>query len=222
MEKRHQEYVLLYNAECDAICPMSAADCAREIEKRELGRDRANNQMDVANIRRNVITRPSTDKAANAADAAMVNTNYIKANQSEFDKLLAGRLGARRGQDGASGNGYFGNRAETVGAELNVAAKAPRAVPLACLTAVVDEAVRVDKGTSLSPVQVNAGVPSDSRSIDAVRVLESPLLSRRKRRCFDDPRDATVVAMSTGIINKELSNDFNAPLKAAPSSPVLF
>ncbi|XP_030634490.1 E3 ubiquitin-protein ligase RAD18 [Chanos chanos] len=78
--RRHQDFVHIYNAQCDALSPRSAEDIAREVENNEKTR----NQLERKNERAVVKTKNLTSK-----EVEELNSNYRKQHSSEFSRLIA-------------------------------------------------------------------------------------------------------------------------------------
>ncbi|TRY92965.1 hypothetical protein DNTS_014838, partial [Danionella cerebrum] len=84
--RRHQEFTLMYNAQCDALNPKSAEEIAKEVENNE----RLKNQLD--NKRKPIMV---TTKNQTAEEIEEVHSAYRKQHSSEFSRLIAqvrGRL----------------------------------------------------------------------------------------------------------------------------------
>lgn len=92
--KRHHDFVLLYNAECDSIKPKSAAQIAREVEKSERIRAKEASSLN----------EPSTstglrfEKNQTEDDMDKVRQKYLKEHEHEFDKLISDVKNRQRGK----------------------------------------------------------------------------------------------------------------------------
>ncbi|KAM3620949.1 uncharacterized protein V6R79_003971 [Siganus canaliculatus] len=90
--KRHQDFVHMYNAQCDALNPKSAEEIARELEANEKIRNKLQGK-----------TKPVMVFAKNQSKEEIdeVHTNYRKQHSSDFSRLIAqvrGRLESTRQQ----------------------------------------------------------------------------------------------------------------------------
>lgn len=79
--KRHQEFVHMYNAQCDALHPKSAAEIVQEIENLEKTRMRLEASKLGENIM--VFTKDQTEKEIDE-----IHSNYRKKHQNEFQLLV--------------------------------------------------------------------------------------------------------------------------------------
>ncbi|KAL1777867.1 E3 ubiquitin-protein ligase RAD18 isoform X1 [Sigmodon hispidus] len=79
--KRHQEFVHMYNAQCDALHPKSAAEIVQEIENMEKTRMR----LEASKLNENVMvfTKDQTEKEIDE-----IHGNYRKKHQNEFQLLV--------------------------------------------------------------------------------------------------------------------------------------
>ncbi|KAJ7999207.1 hypothetical protein DPEC_G00213050 [Dallia pectoralis] len=78
--KRHQDFVHIYNAQCDALKPLSAEDIAKEVEANE----KVKNQLQ-GTTKRDLVFY----KNQSAAEIDELHSTYIKQNKSEFSQLIA-------------------------------------------------------------------------------------------------------------------------------------
>uniref|UniRef100_A0A3Q3NNE3 RING-type E3 ubiquitin transferase n=1 Tax=Mastacembelus armatus TaxID=205130 RepID=A0A3Q3NNE3_9TELE len=90
MIKRHQEFVHIYNAQCDSLNPKSAEDIAREVEANEKTRNRLREK-----------TKPVMVFSKNQSEEEIdeIHSNYRKQHSSDFSRLIAqvrGRLETTR------------------------------------------------------------------------------------------------------------------------------
>lgn len=79
--KRHQEFVHMYNAQCDALHPKSAAEIVQEIENMEKTRMR----LEASKLSENVMvfTKNQTEK-----EIEEIHSKYRKKHQNEFQLLV--------------------------------------------------------------------------------------------------------------------------------------
>ncbi|XP_060723952.1 E3 ubiquitin-protein ligase RAD18 isoform X2 [Tachysurus vachellii] len=84
--RRHQEFIHIYNAQCDALNPRSSEDIAREVENNEKMRNLLESKSKPAII----ITKKHT-----ADEIEQLHSDYRKQHNGEFSRLIAqvrGRL----------------------------------------------------------------------------------------------------------------------------------
>ncbi|KAM4740233.1 E3 ubiquitin-protein ligase RAD18 isoform 2-T2 [Anableps anableps] len=84
--KRHQEFIHLYNSQCDSLNPKSVKEIAREVEANEKMR----NQMQEKTTRVMVFSKSQSEK-----EIEEMHSNYRKQHSSDFSRLIAqvrGRL----------------------------------------------------------------------------------------------------------------------------------
>ncbi|XP_034169938.1 E3 ubiquitin-protein ligase RAD18 isoform X2 [Pangasianodon hypophthalmus] len=84
--RRHQEFIHIYNAQCDALNPRSSEDIAREVENNEKMR----NQLESKNKPAILITKNHT-----VTEIEQLHSDYRKQHSGEFSRLIAqvrGRL----------------------------------------------------------------------------------------------------------------------------------
>ncbi|KAL0978322.1 hypothetical protein UPYG_G00168910 [Umbra pygmaea] len=84
--RRHQDFVHIYNAQCDALEPKSAEDIAKEVEANE----KARNQLQGKTKRAMVFSKNQSE-----AEIDQMRSSYLKQHNSEFSNLIAqvrGRL----------------------------------------------------------------------------------------------------------------------------------
>ncbi|XP_026949763.1 E3 ubiquitin-protein ligase RAD18 isoform X1 [Sagmatias obliquidens] len=79
--KRHQEFVHMYNAQCDALHPKSAAEIVQEIENMEKTRMRL--EASKLNESIMVFTKDQTEKEIDE-----IHSNYRIKHQNEFQRLV--------------------------------------------------------------------------------------------------------------------------------------
>ncbi|XP_061076527.1 E3 ubiquitin-protein ligase RAD18 [Conger conger] len=77
--RRHQEYVLMYNAECDSFSPKSAQDIAKEVEVNEKMRA----QLQSKSKRVMVFSKNQTEE-----EIDKLHLNYRKQHSVEFSRLI--------------------------------------------------------------------------------------------------------------------------------------
>ncbi|XP_035487976.1 E3 ubiquitin-protein ligase RAD18 isoform X2 [Scophthalmus maximus] len=88
--KRHQEFVHVYNAQCDSLNPKSAEDIAKEVEANEKTRNQLKGKAKPVMV----FTKNQTEKEIDE-----LHSNYRKKNSSDFSRLIAqvrGRLETTR------------------------------------------------------------------------------------------------------------------------------
>ncbi|KAG8516872.1 E3 ubiquitin-protein ligase RAD18, partial [Galemys pyrenaicus] len=80
--KRHQEFVHMYNAQCDSLNPKSAAEIVQEIENMEKTRLR----LEASKLNESVMvfTKDQTEKEIDE-----IHSKYRRKHQSEFELLVA-------------------------------------------------------------------------------------------------------------------------------------
>ncbi|XP_049894966.1 E3 ubiquitin-protein ligase RAD18 isoform X2 [Epinephelus moara] len=88
--KRHQEFVQIYNAQCDSLNPKSAEDIAKEVEANEKMRNRLQGKA-----------KPVMVFAKNQSEKEIeeMHSNYRKQHSSDFSRLIAqvrGRMDTTR------------------------------------------------------------------------------------------------------------------------------
>ncbi|XP_008295091.1 E3 ubiquitin-protein ligase RAD18 [Stegastes partitus] len=88
--KRHQDFVHIYNAQCDALNPKSAEDIAKEVELNEKRRNQLHGK-----------TKPVMVFSKNQSEKEIdeMHSNYRKQHSSDFSRLIAqvrGRLDTSR------------------------------------------------------------------------------------------------------------------------------
>ncbi|KAM7402067.1 hypothetical protein PAMP_017337 [Pampus punctatissimus] len=90
MIKRHQEFVHIYNAQCDSINPKSAEDIAKEVEANEKTRNQLKGKAKPVMI----FSKNQSEKEIDE-----LHSNYRKQHSSDFSRLIAqvrGRLETTR------------------------------------------------------------------------------------------------------------------------------
>lgn len=90
MIRRHQEFLHIYNAQCDSLSPKSAEDIAKEVEANEKMRSRLQGK-----------TKPVLVFSKNQSEEEIdeMHSNYRKQHSSDFSRLIAqvrGRLETTR------------------------------------------------------------------------------------------------------------------------------
>ncbi|XP_033995305.1 LOW QUALITY PROTEIN: E3 ubiquitin-protein ligase RAD18 [Trematomus bernacchii] len=78
--KRHQEFVQIYNAQCDSLNPKPAEDIAKDLESNE----KIRNQLKAKTKPVMVFTKNQSEK-----DIDDVHSNYRKRHSSDFSRLIA-------------------------------------------------------------------------------------------------------------------------------------
>jgi len=82
--KRHQDFVMLYNAQCDAAKPMTAAQVAKEVEKAEKMREKEASSLVEAST-----SGLRFDKNQSEEDMDKTRQKYLSEHQNDFGKLIA-------------------------------------------------------------------------------------------------------------------------------------
>ncbi|RMX41069.1 hypothetical protein pdam_00003304 [Pocillopora damicornis] len=92
--KRHQEFVMLYNSQCDSEKPMTAAQIVREVEKAELTKEREAASVAEAPTSHGVhFTKDQSEK-----EMDQVRQEYLNQHKNEFEKLIADMQKRKKGQ----------------------------------------------------------------------------------------------------------------------------
>lgn len=78
--KRHQEFIHMYNSQCDSLNPKSAEEIAREVEANEKMR----NQMQEKNRPAMVFSKNQSEK-----EIEEIHSNYRKQHNNDFSRLIA-------------------------------------------------------------------------------------------------------------------------------------
>nr|XP_014349428.1 PREDICTED: E3 ubiquitin-protein ligase RAD18 [Latimeria chalumnae] len=78
--KRHQDFLHMYNAQCDSLTPKSAAEIAKQIEKSEKIRAQLENKSNESLM---TFTKEQTEEEIDA-----VHTEYRMTHRSEFQQLI--------------------------------------------------------------------------------------------------------------------------------------
>ncbi|XP_022791441.1 E3 ubiquitin-protein ligase RAD18-like isoform X2 [Stylophora pistillata] len=96
--KRHQEFVMLYNSQCDSERPMTAAQIVREVEKNELTKEREAASVAEAS------TSHSIHFTKNQSEGEMdeIRQEYLNQHKNEFDKLIADVQKRKKGKSNLS------------------------------------------------------------------------------------------------------------------------
>jgi len=82
--RRHQDFVMLYNAQCDAAKPMTAAQVAKEVERAEKMREKEASSLVEAST-----SGLRFDKNQSEEDMDKTRQKYLSEHQNDFDKLIA-------------------------------------------------------------------------------------------------------------------------------------
>uniref|UniRef100_H3DAW2 RING-type E3 ubiquitin transferase n=1 Tax=Tetraodon nigroviridis TaxID=99883 RepID=H3DAW2_TETNG len=80
--KRHQNYVQIYNAECDSLNPKSAEDIAKGVEASEKIRNQLQGKVQPVCVM--VFSKNQSEKEIDE-----LHSNYRRQNSSEFSRLIA-------------------------------------------------------------------------------------------------------------------------------------
>ncbi|XP_036388681.1 E3 ubiquitin-protein ligase RAD18-like [Megalops cyprinoides] len=78
--RRHQDFVHMYNAQCDSLVPKSAEDIAKEVEKMEKTRSQMESKSKCPVF---------SSKSQTEEETEAVNSNYRKEHSDEFSRLVA-------------------------------------------------------------------------------------------------------------------------------------
>lgn len=93
--KRHQEFVMLYNSQCDSEKPMTAAQIVREVEKAELTKEREAASVAEAPTSHGVYF--TKDQSEEEMD--QVRQEYLNHHKNEFEKLIADMQKRKKGKN---------------------------------------------------------------------------------------------------------------------------
>ncbi|XP_020611229.1 E3 ubiquitin-protein ligase RAD18-like isoform X3 [Orbicella faveolata] len=91
--KRHQDFVMLYNAQCDSPTPMTAAQIAREVEKAEKTRAKEASSTSEAST-----SGLHFEKDQSEEDMDKTRQKYLNEHQDDFNKLIADIQKRQRGK----------------------------------------------------------------------------------------------------------------------------
>uniref|UniRef100_A0A1A8CYL5 RING-type E3 ubiquitin transferase n=2 Tax=Nothobranchius kadleci TaxID=1051664 RepID=A0A1A8CYL5_NOTKA len=187
--KRHRDFVLLYNSQCDSLNPKSAEEIAKEVEASE----KKINQLHGK-------TKPVLVFSKNQSEEEIdeMNSNYRKQHSSDFSRLIAqvrGRLGNPRQprakqevvvkkEDVQESNSSVAETKSSPGGD-----QSPRSVDLSSSPALSDVSISSSisdifgpessikiKAPETSPAQKR---PPSTRGSDAV---SSPVVGKRRRK----------------------------------------
>lgn len=105
LEWRHKEYVLRYNADCDAIRPKSRAELAKEVEAAERARNQ-DRQARIAALSSSSNSGSSGSSSSGGGHGALADDGasrgdleYIAAHGKHFDSLVAAARGIKKRDD---------------------------------------------------------------------------------------------------------------------------
>ncbi|KAJ8259789.1 hypothetical protein GJAV_G00173480 [Gymnothorax javanicus] len=93
--RRHQEYLLMYNAECDSISPKSAQEIAKEVEINEKMRAQLQSKCKSALV----ISKNQTEE-----EIDRLHSNYRRQHSAEFSRLIDQVRGHREASKKADSN----------------------------------------------------------------------------------------------------------------------
>uniref|UniRef100_A0A1A8M7X9 RING-type E3 ubiquitin transferase n=1 Tax=Nothobranchius pienaari TaxID=704102 RepID=A0A1A8M7X9_9TELE len=171
--KRHRDFVLLYNSQCDSLNPKSAEEIAKEVEASEKKRNLHGK------------TKPVLVFSKNQSEEEIdeMNSNYRKQHSSDFSRLIAqvrGRLGNTRQphakqevvvkkEDVQESKSSVAETKSSPGGD-----QSPRSVDLSSSPALSD--VSISRAPETSPAQKR---PPSTRGSDAV---SSPVVGKRRRK----------------------------------------
>lgn len=95
--KRHQDFVMLYNAQCDSPTPMTAAQIAREVEKAEKTRAKEASSISEAST-----SGLHFEKDQSEEDMDKTRQKYLNEHQHDFNKLISDIQKRQRGKGNKS------------------------------------------------------------------------------------------------------------------------
>uniref|UniRef100_A0A1A7YPJ6 RING-type E3 ubiquitin transferase n=2 Tax=Iconisemion striatum TaxID=60296 RepID=A0A1A7YPJ6_9TELE len=187
--KRHQDFVLLYNSQCDSLNPKSTEEIAKEVEAREKKRNQLQGK-----------TKPVLVFSKNQSEEEIdeINSNYRKQHSSDFSRLIAqvrGRLGnttQTRAKQGVMVEKEDAQESNSSVAETKSSPdgdQSPRRIDLPSSPTLSDVSISSSisdifgpestiniKATEKSPAQKR---PSSTRGSDAD---QSPVVGKRRRK----------------------------------------
>lgn len=91
--RRHQDFVMLYNAQCDSTKPKTAAQIAKEVEKAEKTRAKEASSLTEAST-----SGLRFEKNQSEEDRNKARQKYLDEHDQEFDKLIADIKKRRQGK----------------------------------------------------------------------------------------------------------------------------
>ncbi|XP_072571778.1 E3 ubiquitin-protein ligase RAD18 isoform X2 [Paramormyrops kingsleyae] len=80
LERRHQEFVHIYNSQCDSLSPQSVEDIAKEVERDE----KLRNQPELKHPPAMVFSKTQTEE-----EIEEIHANYRKQHSAEFSRLIS-------------------------------------------------------------------------------------------------------------------------------------
>ncbi|XP_024126918.1 E3 ubiquitin-protein ligase RAD18 isoform X2 [Oryzias melastigma] len=182
--RRHQDFVQLFNAECDSLNPKSAEEIAKEVEANEKARSQLQGKIKPVMV---------FSKNQSVEEIEEIHSNYRKQHSSDFSRLIAqvrGRLGSSRQRGDAPGGS---ERREAV-QESHSSAEAAEP-PSHVVVKVEDEEVdenRSAAGFELSSSPALSDVSISSRDPEKIPVPKrtsgsrggdgTPLTGKRRRK----------------------------------------
>lgn len=170
--RRHQEFVHIYNAQCDALLPKSAEDIAKEVEAAEKMR----NQLQGKTQRAMVFT-----KNQSAEEIDEMHSKYRRQHSSDFSRLIAevrGRLETSKLQQ-------VKEKLDREGVETDERTKAKNATGEAGgLGDGCDGESRPSSGGEEAVWEVTSGSSSPSHSPVSISSSISDVFSPEPEKCF--------------------------------------
>ncbi|OPJ72108.1 E3 ubiquitin-protein ligase RAD18 isoform A [Patagioenas fasciata monilis] len=176
--RRHQEFVHMYNAQCDALTPKSVAEIVKELEKNE----KVRLQLEFNKTGENSLTF-TKDQTEEEIDE--IHTDYRNKHRSEF-QFLVEQVNKRWKKSGLRKTESAGNKEEVAVTELpaGTAERAEEHPPAAGLGAPVLKAEAPDgsgsegwclqRPRSVSPALSLSSGSTSSSSSDILRDLQEP------------------------------------------------
>ncbi|KAK2534751.1 Rad18 [Columba livia] len=176
--KRHQEFVHMYNAQCDALTPKSVAEIVKELEKNE----KVRLQLEFNKTGENSLTF-TKDQTEEEIDE--IHTDYRNKHRSEF-QFLVDQVNKRWKKSGLRKMESAGNKEEVAVTELPAGAgraeERPAAAGLGAAPALEAEAPGgsgSERGSSERPRSVSPALSlssgsTSSSSSDILRDLQEP------------------------------------------------
>ncbi|XP_035380636.1 E3 ubiquitin-protein ligase RAD18 isoform X1 [Electrophorus electricus] len=148
---RHQDFLHIYNAQCDALNPRSSENIAKEVEHNEKMR----NQLDNKSKPEIIVTRNKT-----AEEIEQLHSHYRKEHSNEFSRLIA----QVRGRLATSGKTQF-KQEQVKSVELSCFPADPKVVQSTTQTALPNnekmsapETVSRSPSPSLSDVSLSSSI----------------------------------------------------------------
>nr|XP_021152276.1 LOW QUALITY PROTEIN: E3 ubiquitin-protein ligase RAD18 [Columba livia] len=167
--RRHQEFVHMYNAQCDALTPKSVAEIVKELEKNE----KVRLQLEFNKTGENSLTF-TKDQTEEEIDE--IHTDYRNKHRSEF-QFLVDQVNKRWKKSGLRKMESAGNKEEVAVTELPAGAAGLGAAP--ALEAEAPGGSGSERGSSERPRSVSPALSlssgsTSSSSSDILRDLQEP------------------------------------------------